>query len=77
MYFLRHHFLPEFYLDGFTRDGMLWIFDRALKEYRHQQPQDTAVRRHFYSIKKPNGERDVQVEKLLSVRRRQGQADHR
>jgi hypothetical protein len=62
----RHHFLPEFYLNGFTRDGMLWIFDRALNEYRHQQPKDTAVRRYFYSIKKPNGERDVEVEKLLS-----------
>lgn len=27
----RQHYLPKFYLEGFTRDGMVAVFDRDTK----------------------------------------------
>lgn len=46
----RHHFLPEFYLNGFTREGLLCVFDRETGEYRRQAPKNTAVIGHFYAF---------------------------
>lgn len=62
----RHHFLPEFYLSGFTRKGMLSIYDRQKKQYRVQAPRNTAVIGHYYSFLNTSGEVDYSVEKLLS-----------
>ena len=62
----RHHFLPEFYLSGFTRKGMLSIYDRKKKQYRVQAPRNTAVIGHYYAFLNKNGEVDYSVEKMLS-----------
>ena len=32
----RQHFLPEFYLKGFTKNDMIAVFDRELNEIRVQ-----------------------------------------
>lgn len=62
----RHHFLPEFYLNGFTRDGLLWVFDRERNEYRRQAPKNTAVIGHFYAFQNVNGETDYSLETFFS-----------
>jgi len=46
----RHHYLPQFYLDKFSRSGSLYIFDRELNEYREQTPTNTAVKSHYYAL---------------------------
>jgi hypothetical protein len=39
----RQHFLPRFYLEGFTHNGFLSLYDRDKKEYRKQQPASTGI----------------------------------
>lgn len=62
----RHHFLPEFYLRKFSRDGFLWVYDRKEDTYRRQQPKNTAVIGHYYATTGESGERDYEVEKMLA-----------
>lgn len=62
----RHHYLPEFYLKGFTRDDLLWVFDRNTAEYRRQPPRNTAVIGHYYTTSTESGEKDYSIEKHLS-----------
>lgn len=63
----RHHYLPQFYLEGFCIGNLLWVYDRDKKEYRQQTPQNTAVQKYYYSFENDNGERDAEVEGLLSL----------
>lgn len=62
----RQHFLPRFYLDGFTRDGLIAVFDWEKNEIRHQQPVNTAVIGHFYTMEDESGQRRFELEALLS-----------
>lgn len=63
----RQHFLPVFYLEGFSRGGRLWVFDRERRVLRPQTPTNTAVRRYYYSIQGPDGRRDNRVEEVLAL----------
>ncbi len=62
----RHHYLPEFYLEGFCRDGLLWLYDREKREFRQQSPKNTAVQSYYYSLVDYEGAKDSGVEKMLS-----------
>ena len=62
----RHHFLPEFYLKGFARDNLVWVYDREKRQYRHQHVQDTAVIGHYYDAKARTGGTYYGVEEYLS-----------
>jgi hypothetical protein len=62
----RHHFVPEFYLFGFTRDGMLSVYDREKNEFRRQPPKNTAVIGHYYAFINNEGETDYSFEGALS-----------
>jgi hypothetical protein len=62
----RHHFLPEFYLNGFSRDGYVWLYDRERSQFRRQSAHDTAVIRYYYAFENEKGERDFSVESFLS-----------
>lgn len=62
----RQHFLPRFYLDGFSRDGLVAVFDREKNEIRRQQPVNTAVIGHFYTLEDAEGRRRFELEALLS-----------
>ncbi len=62
----RQHFLPKFYLEGFTRDGMIAVFDREANEIRVQQPVNTCVIGHFYTIEDSEGRKRFELEQLLS-----------
>ncbi len=61
----RQHFLPQFYLENFCREGVLWIRDCDRKEQRKQTPKNTAVIGYYYSIE-GDGQRDHAVETMLS-----------
>lgn len=62
----RQHFLPKFYLEGFTKDGMVAVFDRELNEIRVQQPVNTCVIGHFYTMEDSSGRKRFELEQLLS-----------
>ncbi len=63
---MRHHYLPKFYLEGFCKGDKLWVFDRAIKEFRQQTSVNTAVKTNYYSIKEKDGEKRQEIEVMLS-----------
>lgn len=62
----RQHYLPRFYLDGFAKEGLVAVYDRDRNEVRRQQPKDTTVIGHFYTMEDAEGRRRFEVEALLS-----------
>jgi len=62
----RQHFLPKFYLEGFTKNGMVAVFDRKSNEVRVQQPVNTGVIGHFYTMEDTEGRKRFELEQLLS-----------
>jgi len=62
----RHHYVPQFYLKGFTEHDSLWVYDLEKREIRQQRPGSIAVKKHFYSVTNEKGERDNSVELALS-----------
>jgi hypothetical protein len=62
----RHHFLPKSYLEGFTKDEKVWVYDRTRNEFRQQSPRDTAVIRDFYVFENAKGEDDYGLEVYFS-----------
>lgn len=62
----RHHYLPQSYLEGFCREGRLWVYDREDDEYRKQTPVNTTVQKHYYSIEGDDGKKNIEIEKMLS-----------
>lgn len=46
----RHHYIPQFFLKGFSSDGeTLHVFDRVKKEYRFQNIRKIASENKFYT----------------------------
>ena len=62
----RHHYLPQFYLERFCRDGGFSVFDRETHEFRRQTPVNTALKSHYYSVEDENGKKDTRIESFLS-----------
>lgn len=63
----RHHFLPQSYLEGFTKDGKVWIYDRSKNEFRRQTPKNIAFVRDFYAFEDTSGAMDYGLEKWFST----------
>jgi Protein of unknown function (DUF4238) len=70
----RHHYLPEFFLNGFCRNGKLWLFDRPRDGFREQTPENTGVKRLYYAFEDQAGTRHSEIETFLS--RVEGDAKH-
>jgi len=62
----RHHYLPQSYLEGFCREDGFWVYDRKDDEYRKQTPVNTTVQKHYYSIEEEEGEKNIEIERMLS-----------
>jgi Protein of unknown function (DUF4238) len=63
----RHHYLPQFYLKGFTGEGgLLCIFDRKTNTFRKQQPLNTAHEREFYTTINNQGVKSDGIERMFS-----------
>ncbi len=62
----KHHILPRFYLEHFSKNGRLQIYDRQKREFREGTPPGTAYQKHFYSVERANGTKDPAIEKWLA-----------
>lgn len=63
----RQHFLPRFYLQGFTgSDGCLAVHDRVKREVRRQQPLNTGAVGHLYTVVDDQGRQRFELERALS-----------
>jgi hypothetical protein len=59
-----HHYIPEFYLKGFTKDKTLWVYEKD-KPPRSSKPKFEAHRENYY-IFSDRGSPDDAAEKTLS-----------
>jgi hypothetical protein len=62
----RQHFLPRFYLENFSVNGMVAVYDREQDALRLQQPANTGVIGHFYTMEDAEGKKRFELEQLLS-----------
>jgi Protein of unknown function (DUF4238) len=63
----KHHFVPQFYLKGFTDDdGALWAYVKGVNAPRKTTPRMECHRDNYYTVTY-NGMSDDSVEKLFSV----------
>lgn len=62
----RQHFLPRFYLENFSENGLVAVYDRKTDEVRLQQPINTGVIGHFYTMSDNEGRKRFELEQLLS-----------
>lgn len=67
---VRHHFVPQFYLQGFVdskNPPFMWIYRKDGGDIIKSSVKDTAVHSHYYSFKTKSGGRDSQsIEKFFS-----------
>lgn len=63
----RHHYLSEFYLKGFSQENRIWVFDRETRKTRLDNPHNTAVISHYYTIREQDGSLNTEVESMLSI----------
>lgn len=62
----RHHYLPQFYLKNFCKNGFLWVYDREDNKYRQQTPINTAVKKKYYTTTGPDGKSHNKIEAVLA-----------
>lgn len=62
----RQHFLPRFYLEGFTKNGELAVYDRESDDVRVQTPVNTGVIGHLYTMEDEEGRKRYELEAFLS-----------
>jgi hypothetical protein len=64
----HHHYLPQFYLSGFTQSGrrkdLLWVFDKEKLEYRKTKPIKVAHERDYFRLKGENADPHI-VERMF------------
>jgi hypothetical protein len=46
----KHHYVPKFYLQGFSDTGKLQVFDRYHRRYQSKSPGGVAFERDYYTI---------------------------
>lgn len=67
---VRHHFIPQFYLQGFVdpkNSPYVWVYRKDDGAIIKSSVKDTAVHRHYYSFTTKTGIRDSQtLEKWFS-----------
>lgn len=63
-----HHTIPRRYQAGFAHvaDGPLWRFERSKQRIRRANPENTAVRKHFYRWERPGSVKPTAIETFLA-----------
>ena len=65
----RHHYLPQFYLAGFTKtgdkDGRLFVLDRRQRKQWPAKPKDAGLQRDYYAIETDDVSRRNDLERAL------------
>lgn len=63
----RHHYLPQSYLENFSNDGGVWVYNDKDKTIKKIPKLNVAVISHFYTRENKDGTKDYELEKKLSV----------
>jgi len=62
----QHHYLPQCYLEGFSKNGGFWVYDIELGTFRNGCPFDTAKQKHYNALADREGNRNLSIESALS-----------
>jgi len=62
---VKQHVAPSSYLEQFSRDGAIWVFDRTTGEIRPQPPKTSTISRNFYTFIDNDGNNRYDIEKFL------------
>ena len=60
----RHHYLPEFYLEGFIdsrSEPYLWVYEKGDPKIKKVSAKDVTVQKHYYSFITQEGQRDSET----------------
>jgi len=61
------HYVPRFLLEYFTDDGLLWVYDRKLNQYRQQPSKATAGEKAYYVFIGNDKEKKDALEGMFSA----------
>lgn len=61
------HYVPRFLLEYFTDDGLLWVYDRKLNQYRQQPSKATAGEKAYYVFTGKDKKKKDALEGMFSV----------
>lgn len=61
------HYVPRFLLDYFTEDGLLWVYDRKLNQYRNQPSKATAGEKSYYVFVGKDKKKNSVLEQMFSA----------
>ncbi len=71
---MKQHYLPRFYLQGFTdpeakegHEPHVWLYSTHSARWRKRAPKNVATKKDLYSVTGEDGERNDQLENLLSL----------
>ena len=57
----KHHFLPQFYLNGFLdRQGSLWVYEHGSTAPRQSKPKYEAYRQNYYAVEGIEEKNDIE-----------------
>lgn len=67
----KHHYVPRFYLEGFTDPnnlGFLWVYEKGTEKPFRSKPKSIAFEKHYYTQTTDQGEKDSEtLENLFSL----------
>lgn len=57
----KHHYLPRFYLEGFTKldSNCLWVYEKGTHEIRPSTPEAEGYRKFYHAFVTDEGNRDT------------------
>jgi hypothetical protein len=67
---MKHHYVPVFYQKHFAApDGLLWVYDRLLKNFKQLHPLSTCCQHDLYAVKIPGRvfEQVIETEFLRNI----------
>ena len=57
---VRHHFVPAFYLRGFTeQNGLLWVYGKSSDKIFSDKPENIGLEKHYHTFEKADGGKDT------------------
>jgi len=56
----RHHYLSQFYLNGFGENGYIYRYDREQNKYKYLSTKDAGVIKNYHTVVKADGSKDRQ-----------------
>lgn len=59
---VRHHFVPAFYLRGFTdsaKDDLIWVYTKGSNTLFCDKPENIGLEKHYHSFQRTDGTKDT------------------